>query len=143
MQGIQLPGGIMKKAISHIVVEETRRIRKDPGNIAALENSIRKVGLLNPVVIDEQNRLLAGYRRLTACRNLGWREIDVTVVESAGNDLKMLDIEVDENLFRKDFTPEEIMSIDKRREEIFLRLRGTPWQRFKRWLKQLFTGPTA
>jgi ParB family chromosome partitioning protein len=65
------PGGQgveMKKAISEIVVEEGARIRKDVGDIAALEKSIANVGLLNPVVIDENNRLVAGYRRLAACR---------------------------------------------------------------------------
>ncbi len=130
----------MKKAISHIVVEETLRIRKETGDIAALENSIRKVGLLNPIVIDEKNRLVAGYRRLMACRNLGWQEIETTVVNFDGDVLKMLDIEVDENLFRKDFTSAEIMSIEKRREEIHRRLRGTPLQQFWRWLKGLFAG---
>jgi ParB-like chromosome segregation protein Spo0J len=29
------------------------------------ENSIHRVGLLNPIVVDEKNRLVAGYRRLT------------------------------------------------------------------------------
>ena len=135
----------MKKAIDHIVIEETLRIRRDAGDIAALENSIRKVGLLNPIVIDEKNRLVAGYRRLMACRNLGWREIAVTVVDFDGDVMKRLDIEVDENLLRKDFTPEEIMSIEKRREEIHRQLRGTPLQRFWRWLKGLFAGisPTS
>ncbi len=131
----------MKKDISQIVIEEISRIRKDAGDIAALENSIRTVGLLNPVVIDENNRLVAGYRRITACRNLGWREIEVTVVNFNGDVLKMLDAEVDENLLRKDFTPEEIMSIQKLREEIARQRRGTPLQRFWRWLKALFAGP--
>ncbi|HSO09805.1 MAG TPA: ParB N-terminal domain-containing protein, partial [Desulfoprunum sp.] len=75
----------MKKAISEIVVEEGARIRKDVGDIAALEKSIANVGLLNPVVIDENNRLVAGYRRLAACRNLGWKEIEVTVLPFGGD----------------------------------------------------------
>lgn len=133
----------MRIAINRIVVEETARIRKDIGDIAALENSIRKVGLLNPIVVDEQDRLVAGYRRLTACRNLGWREIEVSVVDFGGDALKRLDGEVDENLLRKDFTPEEIMSIEKRREEIQRLLRGTVWQRFWRWLKGLFASPAG
>ena len=128
----------MKKPISHIVVEELSRIRKDTGDIAALENSIRRVGLLNPIVIDEKNRLVAGYRRLTACRNLGWQEIEVTIVNFDGDVLKMLEAEADENLFRKDFTPDEIIAIEKRREEIRLQRRGTLLQRFWRWLKGLF-----
>ena len=132
----------MKKPISHIVVEELSRIRKDTGDIAALENSIRRVGLLNPIVIDEKNRLVAGYRRLTACRNLGWQEIEVTIVNFDGDVLKMLEAEADENLFRKDFTPDEIIAIEKRREEIRLQRRGTLLQRFWRWLKGLFApGP--
>ncbi len=130
----------MKKDINQIVIEEISRIRKDAGDIVALENSIRTVGLLNPIVIDENNRLVAGYRRLTACRNLGWREIEVTVVNFNGDVLKMLDAEVDENLLRKDFSPEEIMSIQKRRDEIARLRRGTPLQRFWRWLKGLFNG---
>jgi ParB family transcriptional regulator, chromosome partitioning protein len=128
----------MKKPISHIVVEELSRIRKDAGDIAALENSIRRVGLLNPIVVDEKNRLVAGYRRLTACRNLGWQEIEVTIVNFDGDVLKMLEAEADENLFRKDFTPDEIISIEKRREEIRIQRRGTLLQRFWRWLKGLF-----
>ena len=132
----------MKKPISHIVVEELSRIRKDVGDISALENSIRRVGLLNPIVVDEKNRLVAGYRRLTACRNLGWQEIEVTIVNFDGDVLKMLDAEADENFFRKDFTPDEIISIEKRREEIRLQRRGTLLQRFWRWLKGLFApGP--
>lgn len=130
----------MKKAIGYIVVDEISRIRKDPGDLATLENSIRRLGLLNPIVVDENCRLIAGYRRLRACQNLGWREIEVTVVKCDGDVLKMLEAEVDENFFRKDFTPDEIISIEKRREEIRIQQRGTLLQRFWRWLRGLFAG---
>ena len=129
----------MKIPIESIVVKEEIRIRQDPGDLSSLENSIRKVGLLNSVVIDEDNRLIAGYRRLCACRNLGWKEIEANVIEFGSDELKMLDAEVDENLFRKDFTREEIESIEKRRQEIIRRLKGNIFQRFWRWLRSLFT----
>jgi ParB family transcriptional regulator, chromosome partitioning protein len=129
----------MKIPIESIVVKEEIRIRQDPGDLSSLENSIRKVGLLNSVVIDEDNRLIAGYRRLSACRNLGWEEIEANVIEFGSDELKMLDVEVDENLFRKDFTPEEIESIEKRRQEIIRKLKGNIFQRFWRWLRSLFT----
>ncbi len=128
----------MKIPIESIEVKEEVRIRQDPGDLASLENSIRKVGLLNSVVIDEDNRLIAGYRRLSACRNLGWKEIEANVIEFGSDELKMLDAEVDENLFRKDFTREEIESIEKRRQEIIRKLRGNIFQRFWRWLRSLF-----
>ncbi len=128
----------MKIPIENVIVDDESRIRKDPGDIAPLENSIRKVGLLNPILVDEEDRLVAGYRRLTACRNIGRREIEVTVVRFQGDLLKLLEAEVDENLLRKDFTAEEIDSIEQRREEIIRQLRGNIWQRFWRWLKNLF-----
>ena len=128
----------MKIPIESIEVKEEVRIRQDPGDLASLENSIRKVGLLNSVVIDEDNRLIAGYRRLSACRNLGWKEIEANVIEFGSDELKMLDAEVDENLFRKDFTLEEIESIEKRRQEIIRKLKGNIFQRFWRWLRSLF-----
>ncbi len=128
----------MKIPMERITVEEELRIRQEPGDIASLEASILKVGLLNPILVDEDNRLVAGYRRLSACRNLGWREIEATVVRFEGDLLKMLDAEVDENLLRKDFTDEEIASIERRRQEIIRKMRGNIWQRFWRWLKKIF-----
>ncbi|MEA1929202.1 MAG: ParB N-terminal domain-containing protein [Candidatus Auribacterota bacterium] len=129
----------MKVSIKSIIIEEDIRIRQDPGDLSPLENSIEKVGLLNPIVIDEDNRLIAGYRRLSACRNLGWEEIEVNMIKFGGDELKMLDAEVDENLFRKAFTPGEIESIEQRRQEIIRKLKGNIFQRFWRWLRNLFT----
>lgn len=132
----------MKIPIENVKVDDELRIRQDPGDIATLEESIRKVGLLNPILVDEAHRLVAGYRRLTACRNLGWREIEATVLRFEGDLLKMFDAEVDENLLRKDFTEVEIESIERRRQEIIRKLKGNIFQRFWRWLKTIFrAGP--
>ena len=128
----------MKIPIERIIIDDSTRIRKDPGNLSALENSIKKVGLLNPVVIDEENRLIAGQRRVMACKNIGMDQIEARVISFQGDLLKMLDAEVDENLFRKKFTPEEIAAIEERRQEILRMLRPTLFQRFWRWLKNLF-----
>ncbi len=128
----------MKIPIENVIINEEERIRRDPGDITSLEASIRKVGLLNPILVDEENRLIAGFRRLQACRAIGWEEIEATVLPFGADPLKMLDAEVDENLFRKDFTPEEVASIEERRQEILRRLRGNIFQRFWHWLKNLF-----
>ena len=129
----------MKIAIDEIVVDEAVRIRKEAGNIEVLQSSIEKVGLINPVMIDENNQLIAGYRRLTACKNLGWKEIEVTVVQLKGDPIKMLDVEIAENFFRKDFTPEEILATEKRRQEILEQLRKKGFfERLWAWLKRFF-----
>ncbi len=130
----------MKVAISEIVVDQAVRIRKDVGDIEVLQSSIEKVGLINPVMIDENNHLIAGYRRLTACKNLGWTEIEVTVVQLNGDLIKMLDVEIAENFFRKDFTPDEILATEKRRQEILEQQREKGFfEKIWAWLKRFFT----
>ena len=129
----------MKVALSEIVVDEAVRIRKDVGDIEVLQSSIEKVGLINPVMIDENNHLITGCRRLTACKNLGWSEIEVTVVQLNGDLIKMLDIEIAENFFRKDFTPEEILATEKRRQEILEQQRKKGFfENNLAWLKRFF-----
>jgi ParB family chromosome partitioning protein len=68
---------------------ETRRItdiiidhcyRRDLGDIPGLSESIREFGLLRPLLITPDNRLIAGRRRLEACKLLGWETIPVNVV---------------------------------------------------------------
>ncbi len=56
------------------------RFRKD-FDIAALAAWIAMDGLLQPIVISPDNRLLDGHRRLLACRELGWTKIPVFVRE--------------------------------------------------------------
>lgn len=45
-----------------------KRIREDMGDIARFAESIEDLGLLNPITVDERGRLLAGARRLAACK---------------------------------------------------------------------------
>jgi ParB family chromosome partitioning protein len=66
-------------AIAKIVVG--RRHRCDLGDVAALANSIAEPGLLHPVVIRPDGKLIAGGRRQRAAQQLGWSRIPVTVVD--------------------------------------------------------------
>jgi ParB family chromosome partitioning protein len=70
-----------RRPIAEIVVGF--RHRKDLGDIDELALNIQNVGLLHPVVITPDGLLLAGERRLAACRQLGWTEVPVTVRERA------------------------------------------------------------
>ena len=134
----------MKIDIERIKVDEASRIRQDIGDLTSLEESIQQVGLINPVLIDENDNLVAGFRRLSACRNLGWQEIEANVVELEGDELKILEAEVAENLYRKEFTPDEILAIQKRRDEIAeaKRPKGA-FERFWNWIKALFQSDLA
>jgi len=85
------------------------RYRKNLGDVRALARSIAEVGLLHPVVVTPDGRLIAGQRRLEACRQLGWPEIPVTVVDL----LQAARGEGHENFVRKDLLPSEIVALKR------------------------------
>ena len=90
-----------------------RRIRKEMGDITALAESLRRHGLICPVVIGRDNVLIAGHRRLLAARMLGWSTINAVIHESPSK-LARLELEFEENVQRNDFTMEEIAEATKR-----------------------------
>ena len=51
----------------------------DLSNIEDLVNSIREVGLLQPIIINKKNQILSGHRRFEAIKILGWDEVQVEV----------------------------------------------------------------
>ena len=57
----------MKILISEIKIGD--RFRKDLGNLGPLMDSIKRHGLLHPVVITEDNQLICGRRRIAAIRS--------------------------------------------------------------------------
>jgi len=83
-------------------------LREDFGDLGTLENSIKKLGLLHPVIIDADNVLIVGARRLQACRNIGLLEISAVRVDVDFRSMTALDIQSDENLCRKKLSPEEL-----------------------------------
>lgn len=89
------------------------RVRRDMGDLAALANSIKRHGLLHPVVVKTDGTLIAGHRRIEAVRRLGWDEIPVTRIDVSD----LLAAENDENSERKDFTPTEAVEIGRLVEE--------------------------
>ena len=90
-----------------------KRHRRHLGDVAGLAASIEAVGLLHPVVVDDEGQLIAGKRRLEAAKSLGWDEIPVHVVD-LGDDLTR---ERDENTQRLDFAPDELVAIGRALEE--------------------------
>jgi ParB family transcriptional regulator, chromosome partitioning protein len=60
------------------------RHRRDMGDIETLAASIEDIGSLNAITVDERGCLLAGARRLAACKRLGWKTIPVSVIRADG-----------------------------------------------------------
>jgi ParB family chromosome partitioning protein len=59
---------------------DSNRLRRDLGEIEELAQNIAIVGLLHPIVVTADGRLMVGARRLAAVKHLGWKEIPVTVM---------------------------------------------------------------
>jgi hypothetical protein len=70
--------------ISKVYVSE--RLREELGDIRPLARSIESLGLLNPITVSavlDRYKLLAGERRLEACKSLGYKTIDARIVDNA------------------------------------------------------------
>lgn len=89
-------------------VKVADRIRKDFGNIEELANDIKENGLINPPVVTPDFELIAGERRLRACKHLGYDQIEVRVM-TVKDALHQLKLEISENENRKDFSFTEKM----------------------------------
>jgi N6-adenosine-specific RNA methylase IME4 len=97
----------MDRRVEEIIVRG--RHRKQLGDLSELAESMSRQGLLHPIVITSDDRLIAGQRRLRAAQLLGWKRIPVRVI-----DLDMpVQAEADENMMRLDFTPSERVAIAK------------------------------
>ncbi len=87
--------------ISDIKVEDRQRSAIDPAQLEELKASIKRNGLLHPIVVDRSGRLIAGERRLEAHKALGLEEIKVTLWEDLPTEERKI-LELEENLKRSD-----------------------------------------
>ena len=97
--------------------------RKDVGDLSDLKNSIHEHGILQPIVVSplDQSRylLIAGERRLTATIQLGLPTIPALI--RTVQDHQRLELQLIENLHRKDLNPfEEARSFKRLMEEFNL-----------------------
>jgi len=97
-------------AISTIEVEKGFNNRRGLGDLTELAESIKSLGLLEPLIVWEPNgkgklRLIAGERRLAASKLAGKKDVEVKVVSL--DDKGRLEALLVENLHRKDIDPLE------------------------------------
>lgn len=90
--------------IDKIIVKD--RIRKDFGDIQELAEDIKVNGLINPPVVNKNYELLAGERRLRACKSLGWKQIEIHMMDTRDAEHE-LNVEISENETRKAFSKSE------------------------------------
>ena len=118
-----------------------KRVRQNLGDMDALKESLRMYGLLNPITLNENNELIAGERRLQAAKALGWTNINAVILSNI-TPAEQLELELEENNQRKEFTMEELLEGYRRLERlrnpsIFMRIFAA-LQQFFHWFTGLF-----
>lgn len=97
-----------------------------------LKKSIQNVGLLSPIRVSGDGSLIAGYRRLTAAKDLGWLKVPVIVgVDEELDELTLEIMELDENIQRHDLTWQERANAIARLDEIRKKQNPTTWTQQK------------
>jgi ParB/RepB/Spo0J family partition protein len=100
------PSTVRELPVTAVLVGD--RHRKDMGDLAALAESIRQTGLLQPIGVTADHDLVFGERRLRAVRDILKRAtIPARIVDVPS----ILAGEYAENEVRKDFTPSERVAI--------------------------------
>ncbi|PRI10433.1 ParB N-terminal domain-containing protein [Leucobacter massiliensis] len=96
---------VLEHAIDQIT--EGHSYRRDLGDLEELTESVRRFGLLSPIVITAGNVLISGNRRLAVMRELGHRAVPVWVVQGVSDKLSTVLAIQDENTLHKMLTPIE------------------------------------
>ncbi len=115
MSKIKKLGGVEYIKIADVIIGE--RLRQDTPAVKAkveeIARSIKELGPLQPVVIDEKNQLIDGGCRIQAYQFLGVDEVPY-VRRFKVTDSKRIALEVEANLRRSDLTwQEKVMAIGK------------------------------
>jgi len=106
----------MKIQIHEIHINKRMR-SVDHSKAEEIADSIKEIGLLNPITISEDHTLIAGLHRLNACKLLGHTEIEANIIPLSG--LKRELAEIDENLMRHDLHYIDRGNHMARRKEIY------------------------
>ena len=94
-----------------------KRVRKDLGNLEDLKDSMRIYGLMNPITLNSRYELIAGERRLQSAIKLGWTSINANIIDNL-TEVDQLEMEIEENNQRKEFTDAELLEGYKRLQRL-------------------------
>jgi len=106
---------MLTKKLSEIKVKSTY-LRTDT-DVQKLKKSIETVGIIQPLVINQDNELISGGRRYSALKELGIEEAPVHIIEKS--DLEQELMSIDENLVRLNLNKVEFEKCLSRGREIY------------------------
>lgn len=102
-------------SIEEIVVNN-KYLRVD-AEVDDLVKSIKQIGVINPLVVNDKKELIAGGRRYKALKEIGVEQVPVVYSDKSPLELEL--ISIDENLIRKELTKIEFENCLRRGKEIY------------------------
>jgi ParB/RepB/Spo0J family partition protein len=120
--------GTTKEIPIDSIVTESRG-REDYGDMLRMKESVARHGLINPITVYSPSgnppyKLVAGERRLMACRELHLKIISARIYDHELTQFELKSIELFENLDRKDMTEIEKAKMTKELHELLVSING-------------------
>ena len=79
---------IQEKKIQDLIADPRNARSHDTKNLQAIEGSLQVFGQQKPIVVTEDNRVIAGNATVEAAKSLGWEEIKVVVTTLEGQEVE-------------------------------------------------------
>lgn len=98
-------------------VKLTNKYLRLDSDVEQLKKSIETVGIINPLILNQDNILVAGGRRFTAMKSLGWDEVPFSRIDKTEMEQEL--VSIDENLIRQDLNKMELEASLSRGREIY------------------------
>lgn len=107
-------GTFQSYPVAAIFVERTERQRRELRDIDSLALSIQQRGLIHPLTITQDGKLVAGERRFEAVKLLGWTHVSVQLADEEADEKQLYAIELEENVKRENLTwQEEVAALER------------------------------
>lgn len=110
-------------ALEKIVVED--RARQDYGPMEDFVANVKEKGIIQPITLDSNYRLLAGGRRYAAATKLGLKHIPA-IIRPHVDIVDALEIELMENIYRRDFSWQEKALLTKKIHDLYM-MKDASW----------------
>lgn len=99
-------------AIDQLIPYERNAKTHSPEQVEKIAASIREFGFVSPVLIDEQNRIIAGHGRVLAAKELGLKKIPAVYVEGLSDAQRRAYILADNRLTELGGWDQELINLE-------------------------------
>jgi DNA modification methylase len=103
---------LFQTSIDQLRPNERNARKHSPKQISQIARSIKRFGFLNPILIDEANRIVAGHGRVEAAKLLGLETVPALRVEQLSDEEKRAYLIADNKLAENAGWDREILSIE-------------------------------